>query len=56
MVASGATTAAYGITAFPTTLLIDADGKLIKELQPRQPTAREDIISALDSMNQRSGR
>jgi thiol-disulfide isomerase/thioredoxin len=56
MTASGATTAAYGITAFPTALLIDADGKLIKELQPRQPTAREDIVSALDSMNQRSGR
>jgi thiol-disulfide isomerase/thioredoxin len=56
MMARGATTAAYGVTKFPTTLLIDADGKLVKELYPHQPSAREDIAAALDARDKRSAR
>ena len=37
--ARGATTAAYGITSFPTGVLIDRDGRLVREFQPGDPEA-----------------
>ena len=39
----GPTTAAYGITSFPTTLIIDRDGKLIEEVNLRNPRVRDEI-------------
>ena len=48
MTASGATTAAYGVTKFPTTYLIGRDGKLIEEIHvPDQAKARAQIEAAL---------
>ena len=44
----GATTAAYGITGFPTTLLIDRDGKLVRDIDVRRPDARGEIEKLLD--------
>jgi peroxiredoxin len=43
MTARGATTAAYGIESFPTTLLIDRQGKLLCEFNPWDKDARSQI-------------
>jgi thiol-disulfide isomerase/thioredoxin len=45
--ADGATTAAYGINSFPTSLLVGRDGKVIEEIHPTQPSARNAISKAL---------
>ncbi len=44
---AGATTAAYGITAFPTTLLIDRAGTLVGDGDPRDPGLRAQIVRLL---------
>jgi hypothetical protein len=43
----GTTTADYGVTSFPTTLVIGRDGKLIEELDLRNPRARDEIAKLL---------
>lgn len=45
--ARGATTAAYGIRSFPTTLLIDRDGKLAGEIHPADPDAKAKVEKLL---------
>ena len=49
----GPTTAAYGITDFPTTYVIGRDGKLIESIDLRNPHARDEIARLLKS-NDRS--
>ena len=39
----GATTAEYGITRYPTTLLVDRAGTLVGEADPRDPDLRDRI-------------
>jgi len=43
----GTTSTDYGITSFPTTLVIGRDGKLIEELDLRNPRARDEIAKLL---------
>jgi len=49
--ARGATTAAYGITSFPTTLLIGRDGKVIESINVHDDSAIAHIASAIASDN-----
>jgi hypothetical protein len=44
----GATTAAYDVHYFPTTLLIDRNGVLVKQLDLSSPQARDEVIKLLD--------
>ena len=45
--ARGATTAAYGVDSFPTTILIGRDGRVIGEADVRDPDTRGRIVAAL---------
>jgi thiol-disulfide isomerase/thioredoxin len=44
----GATTAAYSVSRFPTTLLIDRNGMLVEQLDLSNPHARDEIVKLLD--------
>jgi thiol-disulfide isomerase/thioredoxin len=46
--ARGATTAAYGIQAFPTTVLIDRSGILVEKMSPDLDMARDEIKKLLE--------
>ena len=46
--ANGATTAAYGITSFPTTIAIGRDGNAIGEVSVRSPEDIQEIVKLLD--------
>ncbi|HEX4796899.1 MAG TPA: TlpA disulfide reductase family protein [Humisphaera sp.] len=46
----GATTAAYGIQSFPTSLLIGPDGVVIRELDVRKASTRSEIENYLKSL------
>lgn len=45
---SGATTAAYGIVAFPTSVLIGRDGKVLREFDVRAKDAADEMAKILD--------
>ena len=45
----GATTAEYGIEAYPTTLLIGRDGNVIGEVEVRGPAAHEKVQKAIEA-------
>ena len=45
--ARGATSAAYGIQAWPTSILIDRDGNIVKKFHPSNPDAIEELQDLL---------
>ncbi|MGA3067567.1 MAG: redoxin domain-containing protein [Tepidisphaeraceae bacterium] len=45
----GATTAAYGITSFPTTVAIARDGRVVGEVSPGSPQGRLEIEKLIDT-------
>lgn len=51
----GATTAAFGVTRFPTTLLIDRNGMLVEQLDLSNPHARDEIVKLLDTTGPSAG-
>jgi thiol-disulfide isomerase/thioredoxin len=46
--ARGATTAEYGIRSFPTTLLIDRSGKIVKQTDPRNKDFHDDVAKLVE--------
>lgn len=45
----GATTAEYGVVAWPTTVIIGRDGKVVKEMEVRDDDAKEQLLKVLDA-------